>query len=376
MKKILTLSLTALMAVGMVFVVTGCGGGEPYEKYDLTEYITLPDYNSYQVKEPEVLITDEDVEKGIKTRLEEAATTEEVTEGTVKEGDTVKISFKGTLADGSTEDGMNSDSYSLTLGSGSMIDGFEEGLYGVTIGEKVTLDLKFPDPYSSNEELSGKDVTFEVTVLSKSVKTVPELNEAFVKENSDAETVEEYRKLVAEELEQQEYEDQLTAIKEELYMKLVDETEVKKYPEKEVDDYFKELDEYYRYGAETTGYEEWEDFLEAQEMTQKEYEEQIQLYAEEYVKQEMVIYLFAQKEKIEISDEEYEEFLADNLKSAGFETEDDFKEYTGMTLEEYAEQARLKRNMLLTKELDMLYDRLLDGDDSEEGRDEADKSDE
>lgn len=364
------------MAVGMVFVVTGCGGGEPYEKYDLTEYITLPDYNSYQVKEPEVLITDEDVEKGIKTRLEEAATTEEVTEGTVKEGDTVKISFKGTLADGSTEDGMNSDSYSLTLGSGSMIDGFEEGLYGVTIGEKVTLDLKFPDPYSSNEELSGKDVTFEVTVLSKSVKTVPELNEAFVKENSDAETVEEYRKLVAEELEQQEYEDQLTAIKEELYMKLVDETEVKKYPEKEVDDYFKELDEYYRYGAETTGYEEWEDFLEAQEMTQKEYEEQIQLYAEEYVKQEMVIYLFAQKEKIEISDEEYEEFLADNLKSAGFETEDDFKEYTGMTLEEYAEQARLKRNMLLTKELDMLYDRLLDGDDSEEGRDEADKSDE
>ena len=122
-------------------------------------------------------------------------------------------------------------------------------------------------------------------------------------------------------------------------------------------------------------------------MTQDEYEDQIQLYAEEYVKQEMVIYLFAQKEGIEISDEEYEEFLADNLKSAGFESEDDFKDYTGMTLDEYAEQARLKRNMLLTKELDMLYDRLLDGDaassddaddgsaDDSAGSDSADSAD-
>ena len=358
MKKILSFSLTAVMAMGMAFIMTGCGGGEPYEKYDLTEYITLPDYNSYEVTEPEVVISDEDVEEGIQAKLDAAATTEDVTEGTVQEGDKVKISFEGTLADGSTVDGMSSDSYSLTLGSGNMIDGFEEGLYGAAIGKEVTLDLQFPDPYSNNEELSGKDVTFKVTVLSKEVKTVPELNEDFVKENSDCETIEEYRKMVAEELEQQEYESQLSTIKEELYMKLVDETEVKKYPEKEVDEYFKELDEYYRYGAESTGYE-WEDFLEAQSMTQDEYEDQIQLYAEEYVKQEMVIYLFAQKEGIEISDEEYEEFLADNLKSAGFESEDDFKDYTGMTLDEYAEQARLKRNMLLTKELDMLYDRLL-----------------
>ena len=143
-------------------------------------------------------------------------------------------------------------------------------------------------------------------------------------------------------------------------MKLVDETEVKKYPEKEVDDYFDELDEYYRYGAETSGYEDWDAFLESQDMTQEEYEEQIQLYAEEYVKQEMVIYLFAQVEGVEVTDEEYDQFLQDNLEAAGFESEDDFKDYTGMSLEEYAETARLERNMLLTKELDMLYDRLLD----------------
>ena len=268
---------------------------------------------------------------------------------------------------------MNSDAYNLTLGSGSMIDGFEEGLYGATIGEKVTLDLKFPDPYENNEELSGQEVTFEVTVLSKNVQKTPELNEDFVKANSDCETVEEYRKSVADDVEKAKYEEALADIKEALYMKLVDETEVKKYPEKEVEEYFKELDEYYRYGAETSGYEEWEDFLESQNMTQDEYEDQIQLYAEEYVKQEMVIYLFAQEEGVEISDEEYDEFLDDNLESAGFESEDDFEEYTGMTLEEYAESARLKRNMLLTKELDMLYDRLISSDDAQSEDEKEDK---
>ena len=364
MKKIVSVSLTAVLAVCMMIALTGCGGGEPYEDYDLTEYITLPDYNSYEVEEPEVLIEDADIEEEIQSRLEEAATTEKVTEGTVEEGDSVTISFEGTLADGSSVDGMSSDSYELTLGSGSMIDGFEEGLYGATIGETVTLDLQFPDPYNTNEELSGKDVTFEVTVLSKNVQNVPEFNEDFVKENSDYETVEEYRSSVASDLEEQEYNNQLSTIKEELYMKLVDETEVKKYPEKEVDDYFDELDEYYRYGAETSGYEDWDAFLESQDMTQEEYEEQIQLYAEEYVKQEMVIYLFAQVEGVEVTDEEYDQFLQDNLEAAGFESEDDFKDYTGMSLEEYAETARLERNMLLTKELDMLYDRLLDNNNS------------
>lgn len=364
MKKLVSVSLTAVLAVCMMIALTGCGGGEPYEDYDLTEYITLPDYNSYEVEEPEVLIEDADIEEEIQSRLEEAATTEKVTEGTVEEGDSVTISFEGTLADGSSVDGMSSDSYELTLGSGSMIDGFEEGLYGATIGETVTLDLQFPDPYNNNEELSGKDVTFEVTVLSKNVQNVPEFNEDFVKENSDYETVEEYRSSVASDLEEQEYNNQLSTIKEELYMKLVDETEVKKYPEKEVDDYFDELDEYYRYGAETSGYEDWDAFLESQDMTQEEYEEQIQLYAEEYVKQEMVIYLFAQVEGVEVTDEEYDQFLQDNLEAAGFESEDDFKDYTGMSLEEYAETARLERNMLLTKELDMLYDRLLDNNNS------------
>ena len=360
MKKLLAITLAGVLIVGTVLATTGCGEKKPYEKYDLTEYITLPDYNSYKAEEPNVVIKDSDVEDEIQNRLKSAAKTESVTEGTVDKGDSVTISFKGTLADGSSPSGMNSDSYNLTLGSGGMIDGFESGLYGAKISETVTLKLKFPDPYKNNEELSGKDVTFEVKVLSKNVQKVPEFNLDFVKENSENKTIEEYKAALAKDLEKQKYEKQLSDIKQNLYMKLVDETEVKKYPEKEVDEYFEELDSYYRDQAKSSGYEKWEDFLESQKMTQEDYDKQIKTLAEEYVKQEMVIYLFAKEEKIEVTDKEYDEFLQDNLKSAGFKDEEDFEKYVGMSLEKYAEQAKLSRNMLLTKELDTLYDKLIE----------------
>ena len=274
------------------------------------------------------------------------------------EGDAVTIKFEGALADGTSVDGMSSDSYDLTLGSGSMIDGFEEGLYGAAIGEEVTLNLTFPDPYTANEELSGKDVTFKVTVLSKNVSTTPEFNEDFVKENSDYETVEEYRAAVAKELEQSEYDEQLYEIKSELYSQIVSETEVAKYPEKEVKEQVKELNKSYEQLAENSG-KEWEEYMEdTLGVDQEEYDEQIDLYAKELVKQEMIIYAIAEKEDLSVTDEEYDQYLENMLASSNFEDEKAFKEYTGMSLKKYAETYKLDRDLLLTKELDKIYDRL------------------
>ena len=274
------------------------------------------------------------------------------------EGDAVTIKFEGTLADGTSVDGMSSDSYNLTLGSGSMIDGFEEGLYGAAIGEEVTLDLTFPDPYTANEELSGKDVTFKVTVLSKNVSTMPEFDEDFVKENSDYETVEEYRAAVAGELEQSEYDEQLYEIKSELYSQIVSETEVAKYPEKEVKEQVKELNKSYEQLAENSG-KEWEEYMkDTLGVDQEEYDEQIDLYAKELVKQEMIIYAIAEKEDLSVTDEEYDQYLENMLASSNFEDEKAFKEYTGMSLKKYAETYKLDRDLLLTKELDKIYDRL------------------
>lgn len=358
MRKLLSIVLILALVLGLGLVFTGCGQSEPYSKYDLSEYITLPDYNTFEVEVPEVAVTDADIDAQIQKNLEAAATTEAVKEGTVDEGDTVTVKFEGTLEDGTTNDGMKSEGSQLTLGSGQFIDGFEEGLYGATIGQEVSLDLKFPDPYPNSPDLAGKGVTFKVTVLDKQVKHIPELTEEFVTKNSDSKTIDEYRASVGKTLEQAQYDEKLYDIKFDLYSKIIEETEVLKYPEKEVKAQIKEVTQTYKDKAKAAD-KKWATYLEEDlKLTEAEFEKEAKAYAEELVKQEMIIYAIAEKEGLSVTEEEYDTYLQSMLTSSGFADEKAFESYTGMTLKEYAEMYKLDRDLLLTKELDTIYDRL------------------
>ena len=70
--------------------------------------------------------------------------------------------------------------------------------------------------------------------------------------------------------------------------------------------------------------------------------------------------IIAEKEDLEVTDEEFDTYLNGLLASSGFEDEGAFKDYTGMSLKDYAEEYKLDRDLLLTKELDLIYDRLVD----------------
>ena len=84
---------------------------------------------------------------------------------TVADGDTVNIDYVGTVDgvefSGGNTQGMGTD---LVIGSGSYIDDFEEQLIGAHPGDTVEVNVTFPDPYGNNEDLSGKDAVFTVTV--------------------------------------------------------------------------------------------------------------------------------------------------------------------------------------------------------------------
>ena len=84
---------------------------------------------------------------------------------TVADGDTVNIDYVGTV-DGVEFSGGNTQGTGtdLVIGSGSYIDDFEEQLIGAHPGDTVEVNVTFPDPYGNNEDLSGKDAVFTVTV--------------------------------------------------------------------------------------------------------------------------------------------------------------------------------------------------------------------
>lgn len=356
MKKVLSLLLIAILCFGLM---TGCGSEEElaeniYDQYDLASMVTLPDYNSYSFTEEEVTVTDEDIEDTVQAFLEGLATVEEVTEGTVEKGDTVKIAYEGVLDNGYTSDGMKSEGTEITLGNAGYIDGFEAGLYGATIGEEVTLKLQFPESYGT-EELNGQPVTFKVTVLSKSVSTLPELTDKLVKENSNYNTIEKFKAAAAEELEKLMVDEEIIRVKGLIYDKLFGEAEVSELIETEIQREMNRLEANYKDIADMYG-QEWEDFLETyMSFTEEEFLAELEAYGEDIVKSKMIVYAFAKAEDIAVTQAEYDAVLEEAMYELGISEPSLFEMYMGCTIEEYGELNHLHLNLTLDKALNKIY---------------------
>ena len=158
-----------------------------------TDYITPVDYKNIVVPKSEIEYTEEDMTADINSLLSSNKTASTDAALTAAEGDTVNIDYVGTVDgvefEGGSTGGTGTD---LVLGSGSYVDDFEAQLYGSHPGDQVTVEVTFPEDYSS-EDLQGKDAVFEVTV--NSIYVLPDFTDEFVAEHvSDvASTVEEYK---------------------------------------------------------------------------------------------------------------------------------------------------------------------------------------
>ena len=70
----------------------------------------------------------------------------------VKEGDTVRIHYTGTLADGATFDSSEGrDPLEFTVGSGQIIPGLEAALPGMAVGEKKTVAVVADEAYGQHD---------------------------------------------------------------------------------------------------------------------------------------------------------------------------------------------------------------------------------
>lgn len=106
-------------------------------------------------------------------------------------GDTAVIDFEG-FVDGVAFEGGKAEKYSLSLGSGNFIPGFEEQVVGHEAGEEFSINVNFPEDYQA-EELKGKEAEFKIKLHELKEKELPEVDDEFVKDVSEKETVAEYR---------------------------------------------------------------------------------------------------------------------------------------------------------------------------------------
>ena len=105
--------------------------------------------------------------------------------------DTVNINFEG-FADGVAFEGGKGEGVDLVLGSGHFIPGFEEQIVGHNIGENFDVTVTFPEEYHATE-LAGKPAVFKTSINSIKEKQLPELDDDFVKDVSEFDTLDELK---------------------------------------------------------------------------------------------------------------------------------------------------------------------------------------
>lgn len=158
--------------------------------------LSLVDYENMVVPMSEVAATDEEVDADIQSTLESNKELMEDSSLEVADGDKVNIDYVGTVDDVAFEGGdSQGQGYDLTIGSGTFVDTFEEQLIGTHPGDEVTVNVTFPEDYSS-EDLAGKDASFAVTVHG--IYVTPEFTDDFVMTylSDQASTADEYRTIV------------------------------------------------------------------------------------------------------------------------------------------------------------------------------------
>ena len=156
----------------------------------------IKDYKGIEIEKKSTEVTDELIDAEIQQVRERNSRLVTVEDRAAENGDTVVIDFEG-FVDGVAFEGGKAEGYNLSLGSGNFIPGFEEQLVGHKTGEEFSIDVSFPDDYQA-EELKGKAAEFKIVLHEIKTRELPELNDEFVQDVSDKDTLEEYKEELKE----------------------------------------------------------------------------------------------------------------------------------------------------------------------------------
>lgn len=274
-------------------------------------------------------VDDETFNKAIDNILSGFSTSNQITEGVIKEGDVTNIDYVGKI-DGVEFEGGTGSGFDLEIGSHSFIEGFESGLVGKNVGETVVLDLTFPEDYNNTTtingetvELNGKPVQFEVKINYITETVLPELTDDFVaqncsKEYGDSKTVDELNKYVKDQIV---LSNKVSAI----WPTLLSDTNVSIDPVEEQSKY-DELYSYYENIISSNYNTTVDEYVTTYaNSTVEEFEKSLHDEAKSQIKSQVISDYIAREENITATTEEYDEKAKDDMEYYGYETIEEYE---------------------------------------------------
>ena len=304
------------------FEVGEITSGQPFTfqaRIPIRPDVVLGELEGMEITVPVFEVTDQDVEKRIDDmRGRYAELVVKAADEPAVNGDTVYHDFEGFI-DGVPFEGGKGENYPLELGTNTFIPGYEEQLAGVKTGEEKDVIVSFPENYQS-DELAGQEAVFKIKVNKIETKQPRELDDAFVQEISEFETVAELRNGVRENLLSQMEARRLDIMRQEIIKEALQRCEIE-VAEAVIKEHAEIMLKQFEYRMASQGL----DLNQYMQFTGSSIEKLLEsLYpeAENKVKSDFLLEKLVQEKGIEVSDEEIEKHIEEVAKSTGLSIED------------------------------------------------------
>lgn len=307
--------------------------------------VELGQYKGIVVKKQEYTVQDSEVDAALTEAQEKQARFVDV-EREVRNGDRIVLDYSGSV-DGVKFDGGTAEAQTLVIGSNTFIPGFEEQLIGCAIDEEKDVKVTFPAEYHA-ENLAGKEAIFACKVHSIAQKEIPEIDDEFIKDISEFDTVDEWKadkkaKLVEEKEKRNKTINENNALKGACDNATVD------VPQCMIDRQIEYMLRELQYRLSSSGIS-LEDYCGYVGTTIDELKKTYQEEASVRVKMQLVIDAVTKAENIEVTDDEIEESIDKYAKQNNMEKDDFAKNLKDEDRDYLADRIAVEKTIALITE--------------------------
>lgn len=272
-------------------------------QYNLSEYITLPQYKGLDAVGTDTDLTEEQIRAEIESPLYYYAKTSPITDRGAEIGDTAIVSFVG-FSEG--ERIVTQSQLEVILGIGTMPEEFENALLGHRTGDDVKFTIAYPDDFP-NTEYAGRTVDYTVSMDGVYEYILPKYTDEFVRGYLGYNSIEEYERAVRTKM--AEYYEELNTyyIISQLWPEIEEKTVVLQYPEKELEDTYTDSINAHKNLAKEHNIAFTDYVATYFNMSVDDFYDDRMEEAKADVKYEMICYAIARSEGITLSEKEYTE---------------------------------------------------------------------
>jgi trigger factor len=185
--------------------------------------VAIENYLGIEAERTVTPVTDEDINAEIEKIRARNSRMIDVTDRAAQMDDVANIDYEGSV-DGVPFDGGKAEGHDLKLGSGQFIPGFEDQIVGHNIGDEFAVNVTFPEEYHA-EELKGKAAVFQVKLNGLKFNELPEVDDEFVRDVSEFNTLDEYKADIRAKLEEKNTKAADNAVEDQLLNALIEKLE-------------------------------------------------------------------------------------------------------------------------------------------------------